>query len=76
MDQSKIENTEDRITTVQNALDHAQSALRFAERAQESAEQHAEVMRTVALTALGGLVAVSLVVAVHRHRRPRADGLS
>jgi len=73
MDQNKIETTEDRIATVQHALDHAQGALRLAERAQHAAEEHAEVMRTVAITALGGLVAVSLVVALHRHRHPHLE---
>jgi hypothetical protein len=53
---------------VQSALDEAQRVLQAAERAQEAAERSAEVMRTVALAAAGGLVLVSLFLAV-RHRR-------
>ncbi|MEZ5078620.1 MAG: hypothetical protein R2725_14385 [Solirubrobacterales bacterium] len=70
MDQDKIKEAEARIATVQDALEHAQGALQMAERAHQAAEQGAKVMRTVALTALGGLIAVSLVIALHRHRHP------
>lgn len=73
MDQDRIKIAEDRIATVQDALEHAQSALQFAERAQEAAERGAEVMRNVAITALGGLIAISLVVALHRHRHPSLE---
>ena len=66
MDQEAIKNAEARIADVQSALDDAQRVLKAAERAQETAEKSAEVMRTVALAAVGGLVLVTLVVALHR----------
>ncbi|MGO8907293.1 MAG: hypothetical protein ACLQMH_16970 [Solirubrobacteraceae bacterium] len=52
---------------MQSALDDAQRVLQAAERAQQTAEKSAEVMRTVALAAVGGLVLVTLVAALRRH---------
>jgi hypothetical protein len=66
VDQEAIKNAEAQIANVQSALDDAQRVLKAAERAQETAEKSAEVMRTVALAAVGGLVLVTLVVALHR----------
>jgi hypothetical protein len=67
MDPDAIKNAETRIAEVQAALDDAQQVLQAAERAQQTAEKSAEVMRTVALAALGGLILLSLVHAVRRH---------
>ena len=67
MDTDAIKNAETRIAEVQAALDDAQQVLQAAERAQQTAEKSAEVMRTVALAALGGLILLSLVHAVRRH---------
>jgi hypothetical protein len=67
MDQDTIKNAETRIADVQNALDDAQRVLQAAERAQQTAEKSAEVMRTVALAAVGGLILVTLAVALRRH---------
>jgi len=67
MDQEAIKNAETRIADVQSALDDAQRVLQAAERAQATAEKSAEVMRTVALVAVGGLVLVTLVHAMRRH---------
>ena len=68
MDQEAIKNAETRIADVQSALDDAQRVLKAAERAQEAAEKSAGVMRTVALAAVGGLVLVTLFVALYRRR--------
>ena len=67
MDQEAIKNAEAQIANVQSALDDAQRVLQAAERAQETAEKSAEVMRTVALAAVAGLILISLVHAVRRH---------
>jgi flagellin-like hook-associated protein FlgL len=67
VDPDAIKNAEMRIADVQSALDDAQQVLQAAERAQQTAEKSAEVMRTVALAALGGLILLSLVHAVRRH---------
>ena len=67
MDSDAIKNAETRIAEVQAALDDAQQVLQAAERAQQTAEKSAEVMRTVALAALGGLILLALVHAVRRH---------
>jgi hypothetical protein len=67
VDPDAIKNAETRIAEVQAALDDAQQVLQAAERAQQTAEKSAEVMRTVALAALGGLILVALVHAVRRH---------
>jgi len=67
VDPDAIKNAEARIAEVQAALDDAQQVLQAAERAQQTAEKSAEVMRTVALAALGGLILLALVHAVRRH---------
>jgi hypothetical protein len=67
MDPDAIKNAEMRIAEVQAALDDAQQVLQAAERAQQTAEKSADVMRTVALAALGGLILLALVHAVRRH---------
>ena len=67
MDSDAIKNAETRIAEVQAALDDAQQVLQAAERAQQTAEKSAEVMRTVVLAALGGLILLALVHAVRRH---------
>ena len=66
MDPDAIKNAEMRIADVQSALDDAQRVLQAAERAQQTAEKSAEVMRTIALAAVGGLVLLSLVHALRR----------
>jgi hypothetical protein len=68
MDPEAIKNAEMRVAEVQSTLDEAQRVLQAAERAQQAAERSAEVMRTVALAAAGGLVLVSLLLAVRRRR--------
>ena len=67
MDPDAIKNAEMRIADVQSALDDAQRVLQAAERAQETAEKSADVMRTIALAAVGGLILLSLVHAARRH---------
>ena len=67
MDPDAIKNAEMRIADVQSALDDAQQVLQAAERAQETAEKSAEVMRTIALAAVGGLILLSLAHALRRH---------
>ena len=67
MDPDAIKNAEMRIADVQSALDDAQRVLQAAERAQETAEKSAEVMRTIALAALGGLILLSIVHPLRRH---------
>jgi hypothetical protein len=67
VDPDAIKNAEARIADVQGALDDAQRVLQAAERAQQTAEKSAEVMRTIALAAVGGLVLLSLVHALRRH---------
>ena len=62
MDQEAIKNAETR--AMQSARDDAQRALQAAERVQQAAEANAEVMRTVAIVAVGGLVLVALVHAM------------
>ena len=68
MDQETIKKAEAQLATVQAALDDAQRVLQAAERAQQAAEKNAQVMRTIALTAVGGLVVVALAVALGRSR--------
>jgi len=67
VDPDAIKNAEMRIADVQSALDDAQRVLQAAERAQETAEKSAEVMRTIALAAVGGLILLSIVHALRRH---------
>ena len=68
VDQEAIKNAEAQVATVQAALDDAQRVLQAAERAQQAAEKSAQVMRTVALAALGGLVVVAVAVSLGRSR--------
>jgi hypothetical protein len=69
MDQDAIKNAEAKIAEVQSALDNAQRVLHAAERAQETAEKSAHVLRTVAVAAIVGLVLVTLaVVGIGRRR--------
>ncbi|MGO9751461.1 MAG: hypothetical protein ACLP8S_04595 [Solirubrobacteraceae bacterium] len=67
MDQDAIKNAETKIAEVQTALDNAQRVLQAAERAQQTAEKSAELMRTVAIAAVGGLVIIALVHALRGH---------
>ena len=67
LDQDTIKKAEAQLATVQAALDDAQRVLQAAERAQQAAERaqqaaekNAQVLRTVALTAVGGLIVVAL----------------
>ena len=69
MDQEAIKNAEAKIAEVQSALDNAQRVLQAAERAQETAQKSADVMRTVALAAIGGLVLIALVFGIRRRHR-------
>ena len=62
MDQEAIKNEETR--AAQSARDDAHRVLQAAERVQHSAEQNVEVMRTVAIVAVAGLVLVALVHAM------------
>jgi len=68
MDQEAIKNAEAKIAEVQSALDNAQRVLQAVERAQETAQKSAGVMRTVALAGIGGLVLVTLVLVFWRRR--------
>ena len=62
VDQEAIKNAETR--AMQSARDDAQRVLQAAERVQQTAEQNVEVMRTVAIVAVAGLVLVALVHAM------------
>ena len=62
MDQEAIKNEETK--AAQSARDDAHRVLQAAERVQHSAEQNVEVMRTVAIVAVAGLVLVALVHAM------------
>ena len=66
MDQEAIQNAEMRVAEVQSALDATQRVLHAAERAQQTAEKSVEVMRTVAIAAVGGLILVALVHALRQ----------
>ena len=66
MDQQAIKNAEQKVAEMQSALDDAQRVLQAADRAQQTAEKSFEVMRTVAIAAVGGLVLVALVHAMRR----------
>jgi len=68
MDQDTIKNAEAKIAEVQSALDNAQRVLKGAERAQETAEKSAQVLRTVAVAAIVGLVLVTLAALGFRRR--------
>jgi multidrug efflux pump subunit AcrB len=72
MDLEAIKNAEAHVASVQAALDDAQRVLQAAERAQlaaeraqEVAERSTQVMRTVALAAIVGLVVVALARRSH-----------
>ena len=66
MAEEAIKNVETR--AAQSAREDAQRVLQAAERAQQMAEQNVEVMRTVAIVAVAGLVLVALVHAMRgRH---------
>jgi hypothetical protein len=76
MDADSIREAEDRIAALQRGLDEAQKMLQAAERAQqaadrarEGAERLAATVRTLAIVAVSGVVLVSLVANVRRHRR-------
>ncbi len=66
MDQEAIQNAEIRVAEVQSALDATQRVLQAAERAQQAAEKSVEVMRNVAIAAVGGLILVALVHALRQ----------
>ena len=62
MAEEAIKNAETR--AAQSAREDAQRVLQAAERAQQMAEQNVDVMRTVAIVAVAGLVLVALVHAM------------
>ncbi len=62
MDHDAIKNAEEKVASVQAALDEAQRVLQAAEKAQLVAEQSTKMMRTVAIAAIAGLVVVTLLV--------------
>lgn len=62
MAEEAIKNAETR--AAQSAREDAQRVVQAAERAQQMAEQNVEVMRTVAIVAVAGLVLVALVHAM------------
>lgn len=62
MDQEAIKNEETK--AMQSARDDAQRVLQAAERVRQTAEQNVEVMRTVAIVAVAGLVLVAVVHAI------------
>jgi hypothetical protein len=66
MDQEAIKDAETKVAKMQSVLDDTQRVLQAAERAQQTAEKSVEVMRTVAVAAVGGLVLVALVHAMRR----------
>ena len=66
MDQDAIQKAEMRVAEVQSALDATQRVLQAAERAQQTAEKSIEVMRTVAIAAVGGLILIALVHALRQ----------
>jgi hypothetical protein len=66
VDQVTIKDAEQRVAEMQSALDDAQRVLQAADRAQQTAEKSVEVMRTVAIAAVSGLVLVALVHAMQR----------
>lgn len=66
MTQEAIQDAEMKVAKMQSVLDDTQRALQAAERVQQTAEKSVEVMRTVAIAAVGGLVLVALVHAVRR----------
>jgi hypothetical protein len=68
LDPDAIRNAEERLATMQSALDDAQRVLQAAEKAQQVAEKSAELMHTIALTAIGGLVIVAIAAALRRAR--------
>ncbi len=66
MAEEAIKNAETR--AAQSAREDAQRVLQAGERAQQMAEQNVEVMRTVAIVAVAGLILVALVHAMRgRH---------
>jgi ElaB/YqjD/DUF883 family membrane-anchored ribosome-binding protein len=62
MDQEAIKDAEAR--AMQSARDDAQRVHEAADRAHQMAEQNVEVMRTIAIVAVAGLVLVALVHAM------------
>ena len=62
MAEEAIKNAETR--AAQSAHEDAQRVLQAAERAQQMAEKNVDVMRTVAIVAVSGLVLVALVHAM------------
>lgn len=68
MDSEAIRNAEEKVASVQAALDEAQRVLQAAERAQEAAERGAKGMRSVAIAAIAGLVVLALVHGIQRAR--------
>ncbi len=62
MAEEAIKNAETR--AAQSAREDAQRVLQAAERAQQMAEQNVDVMRSVAIVAVAGLVLVALVHAM------------
>ena len=66
MDQEAIKDAEMKVAKMQAVLDDTQRALQAAERVQQTAEKSVEVMRTVTIAAVAGLVLVALARAVRR----------
>jgi hypothetical protein len=69
MDPGAIRHAEERIATIQTALDEAQRALDDARRVLQAAETvQQDAPRIIALTALVGLVIVALVATLRQAR--------
>jgi hypothetical protein len=66
MDQETIKNAETRVAELQSALDETQRILKDAEQTQQTVEKSAHTMRIVAVSAVGGLV---IVTVLHMLRR-------
>ena len=72
MDKDSIKNAEARVTEMQEALDEAQRVLQAADRAQQKAEESAEMMRNAAIAA-GCVLALLMLVGLVRRRHRRRD---
>jgi len=75
MTSGSIEEAQENIAKLQSALDDAQRMLQAAERAQvaaqrahEAAEQHAAMLRTASMIAMGVIVVAVLLGAARRRR--------
>ena len=74
MSSSSIQEAQENVAKLQSALDDAQRMLDAAQRAQEAAqraheaaEQHAAMLRTVSIVAIG-VIAVAVLMGIRRRR--------